>query len=65
MIFISKQTCQRSQSHKKGRWAYLDCNPKRFYANIKVSLTNMAYDIHFLSFKKSSNDQSNTNQYQA
>ena len=39
--------------------------PKVFFENIKVSLTNMAYDIHFISFKKSSNDQSNTNQYQA
>lgn len=56
MLFNLKQAYQRIQTYKKRRKAYLNCNLKCFHEDIEVNYDNIAYNIHFIPFKKSTND---------
>ena len=46
MLFIIKQSYQKKHSYSKRRLVYLSCIPKCFHENIKVSLTNITYNMH-------------------
>lgn len=54
MLFNLKQAYQRIQTYKKRRKAYLNCNLKCFHEDIEVNYHNIAYNMRFIPFKKSS-----------
>ena len=59
MLFTKKKKKNKKSkdTHRKKRQVYLSYNTKCFHKNVKVCLDNMTYNMHFILFKKSSNDE--------